>query len=104
MATGSYSHAQTSTPVEVTVRKAAFAELLEGPPSRETRDAWLQEMKKWRDTQRQLFRKADNGFSDPYALPDLKWSQRNFIHVLTMAHDQYLYDPVSQRYTVGRYL
>ena len=45
------------------------------------------------------------GYNDlQYQREDLKWSQRNFVHVQMMAEDRYFYDPVSRQYTIDRYL
>src|SRR5579864_1254177 len=39
-----------------------------------------------------------------YDRPDLHWTQRNFIHTLTIVEDRYFYDPATRQYTVERYL
>ena len=45
------------------------------------------------------------GYNDlQYQREDLKWSQRNFVHVQMMAEDRYFYDPVTRKYTIDRYL
>ena len=45
------------------------------------------------------------GYNDlQYQREDLKWSQRNFVHVQMMAEDRYFYDPVTRQYTIDRYL
>lgn len=62
--------------------------------------AWRQGMKVWRTEH--LIRM---GYDDAqYRRKELAWSQRNFVHVLTMVEDRYFYDPVEGRYTVDRYL
>lgn len=45
------------------------------------------------------------GYNDAqYQREDLKWSQRNFVHVQMMVEDRYFYDPVVRKYTIDRYL
>ena len=45
------------------------------------------------------------GYNDlQYRREDLKWSQRNFVHVQMMVEDRYFYDPVQRKYTIDRYL
>ena len=45
------------------------------------------------------------GYNDlQYQREDLKWSQRNFVHVQMMVEDRYFYDPVKRQYTIDRYL
>ncbi|TRZ67896.1 MAG: formylglycine-generating enzyme family protein [Rhodocyclaceae bacterium] len=45
------------------------------------------------------------GYNDlQYRREDLKWSQRNFVHVLMMVEDRYFYDSVQRKYTVDKYL
>ena len=45
------------------------------------------------------------GYNDlQYRREDLKWSQRNFVHVQMMAEDRYFYDPVQRKYTIDKYL
>ncbi len=63
-------------------------------------DAWLTGLREWRREHR-----LRSGLDDSlYRQPDLKWSQRNFVHALTMVEDLYFFDPDSGRYTVDRYL
>ena len=61
---------------------------------------WLAETKHWR-TER-LIRIGYDG--SRYKLPELQWAQHSFIQPQMMAHDRYLYDPISGKYTVDRYL
>ena len=63
-------------------------------------DDWVQGLTEWRNEH--LIR---IGFDDSlYRRDELKWSQRNFVHVLVMVEDRHFYDPVAGRYTVDRYL
>jgi len=61
---------------------------------------WLADTRHWR-TER-LIRIGYDG--SRYKLPELQWAQHSFIQPQMMAHDRYLYDPVSGKYTVDRYL
>jgi formylglycine-generating enzyme required for sulfatase activity len=54
----------------------------------------------WRDE-----RRIRVGYSDElYSLPSLQWTQSSFIQTQMMVEDRYLYDPVSRKYTVDRFL
>jgi formylglycine-generating enzyme required for sulfatase activity len=61
---------------------------------------WLTEITHWR-TER-LIRIGYDG--SRYNLPELQWARHSFMQPQMMAHDRYLYDPVSGKYTVDRYL
>ncbi len=61
---------------------------------------WLAEITHWR-TER-LIRIGYDG--SRYNLPELQWARHSFMQPQMMAHDRYLYDPVSGKYTVDRYL
>ncbi|MCU1321292.1 MAG: sulfatase-modifying factor protein [Acidobacteriaceae bacterium] len=61
---------------------------------------WLAETTHWR-TER-LIRIGYDG--SRYNLPQLQWAQHSFIQPQMMVHDRYLYDPVTGKYTVDRYL
>lgn len=63
-------------------------------------EAWRDGMKIWRTEH--LIRM---GYDDAqYRRKELLWSQSNYVHVQMMMEDRYIYDPVSQKYTVDRYL
>jgi iron(II)-dependent oxidoreductase len=78
----------------------ALKELFKGPANSDQRDKWLTGLKDWRDKERTLI-KYDDAL---YNSPKLKWVDHTFIYVQMMAHDRYFYDPVTRKYTVGRYL
>ncbi len=61
---------------------------------------WLADLQHWRAERR--IRIA----FDParYELPALRWTQSSFIQPQMMVQDRYFYDPVTNRYTVDRYL
>jgi iron(II)-dependent oxidoreductase len=61
-------------------------------------------MRAYRQEMQSLLKRKGGDFPDPYAEPALQWCQRSFIQPQMMAHDRYFYDPVANRYTVGRYL
>lgn len=61
---------------------------------------WLAEMKVWRHEH--LIRM---GYDDAeYRRPELRWTQRNYVHTQMMVEDRYFYDPVAGKYTVDKYL
>jgi iron(II)-dependent oxidoreductase len=62
--------------------------------------AWRRDFREWR--QEHLIRMGYSGAN--YERPELRWSQRNFVHAQMMIEDRYFYDPVKRRYTVDRYL
>jgi formylglycine-generating enzyme required for sulfatase activity len=63
-------------------------------------DSWLLDIRHWREE-----RKIRIGYDGAlYRNPALQWTQSSFIQPQTMVHDRYLYDPVSQKYTVERYV
>jgi iron(II)-dependent oxidoreductase len=61
---------------------------------------WLAETTHWR-TER-LIRIGYDG--SRYNLPQLQWAQHSFMQPQMMVHDRYLYDPVTGKYTIDRYL
>jgi formylglycine-generating enzyme required for sulfatase activity len=70
------------------------------PCTDEMHTAWLRDIEHWRDE-----RKVRVGYSDEfYTMPALKWTQSSFIQPQMMVEDRYLYDPVTRKYTVDRYL
>jgi formylglycine-generating enzyme required for sulfatase activity len=71
-----------------------------GPPTKADTNDWLSEMQHYR-----LERRIRAGLDGKlYQRPELKWAQSSFIQPQAMVEDRYLYDPVSRRYTVDRYL
>ena len=62
--------------------------------------SWRDAFKVWR--REHLTRLGYNDLQ--YQREDLKWSQRNFVHVQMMVEDRYFYDPVQRRYTIDKYL
>lgn len=64
------------------------------------RPAWLATLRAWRAEQWQRLRYDDA----QYRRPELAWTQRNFVQPQAMVEDRFLYDPVTRRYTVDRYL
>jgi iron(II)-dependent oxidoreductase len=63
-------------------------------------EGWLRDVRHWRSERRDRI-----GYSDSrYANPRLAWVQSSFMQTQTMVEDRYLYDPVTRRYTVDRYL
>ncbi|MGO8720772.1 MAG: formylglycine-generating enzyme family protein [Acidobacteriaceae bacterium] len=65
-----------------------------------THAAWLKDVRHWRAER--LIRIGYDGAR--YSLPALQWTQSSFIQPQMMVQDRYLYDPVSGKYTVDRYL
>ncbi|MHB1793595.1 MAG: formylglycine-generating enzyme family protein [Acidobacteriaceae bacterium] len=63
-------------------------------------EAWLKDITHWR-TERRIRIGYDGA---RYSMPALQWTQSSFIQPQMMVQDRYLYDPVSGKYTVDRYL
>ena len=65
-----------------------------------THQQWLADISHWR-----MERRIRIGYDDArYNLPELKWTQSEFIQPQMMVQDRDFYDPVAHKYTVGRYL
>jgi len=75
-------------------------ETISGPESPAAREAWLAEMKKWREAERARI-KYDGA---EYARKELAWTQRSFIQPQMMIEDRYFYDVTTGKYTVDRYV
>jgi iron(II)-dependent oxidoreductase len=65
-----------------------------------THDAWLKDIRHWRDERR--IRIGYNG--ERYAVPETAWTQSSYIQPQMMVQDRYFFDPVAGKYTVDRYL
>lgn len=63
-------------------------------------DAWLRDLKAWRAE-----RLTRMGYDDAeYRRPEFAWAQRNFISPQVMVEERTLLDPVTNRWTVDKYL
>ncbi|MGC2250970.1 MAG: hypothetical protein WA626_09850, partial [Acidobacteriaceae bacterium] len=65
-----------------------------------THASWLKDITHWR-TERRIRIGYDGA---RYSMPALQWAQSSFIQPQMMVQDRNLYDPVSGKYTVDRYL
>lgn len=63
-------------------------------------ERWLSDLEHWR-AERRIRTTFD---ASRYERPALRWTQSSFIQPQMMVQDRYLFDPVSGRYTVDRYL
>ena len=71
-----------------------------GPFHSNDRQAWLEDMRHWRQE-----RLGRIGFDDSnYTRPELKWTQRNFVCSQMMIEERDFYDWEESAYTVDRYL
>jgi formylglycine-generating enzyme required for sulfatase activity len=70
------------------------------PCTQNEHDAWLDDIRHWRDERR--IRIGYEG--SRYDLPAFKWTQSSFFQPQMMVEDRYFYDSVAHRYTVDRYL
>lgn len=93
---------QFPSPECLTMSNAYSAALGGGyrPCTPEEHQQWLQDLEHWR-TERRIRIGYDNA---RYSVPALQWTQSSFIQPQMMVQDRYLYDPVSGKYTVDRYL
>ncbi|HEX3443260.1 MAG TPA: hypothetical protein VHS80_00975, partial [Chthoniobacterales bacterium] len=73
---------------------------INGPDSLASTSAWLAAMHNYRTQQR-----ANLNYDDSiYRFAPLSWTQHNPIQPQAMAHDRYLYDVATGKYTVDKYL
>ena len=70
------------------------------PCTQSAHDARLKDIRHWRDERRIRTGDDRSRYNDLATL----WTQRSFIQPQMMVHDRYFFDPVSNRYTVDRYL
>lgn len=75
-------------------------ELFKGPEAPSQYGQWWKSMQEWRKRVRDSLRYTDT----VYLRPELGWTARSFIYAQVMAHDRWLYDPSTRKYTVDRYL
>jgi iron(II)-dependent oxidoreductase len=73
---------------------------INGPDSPASAPSWLVAMKNYR-TQQQANLNYDGSI---YQFSPLKWTQHNPIQPQAMAHDRFLYDVATGKYTVDKYL
>ena len=63
-------------------------------------DAWMRDLKAWRAE-----RLTRMGYDDAeYRRPEFAWAQRNFISPQVMVEERTLFDPVTNHWTVDKYL
>jgi len=62
--------------------------------------AWLADVRRWRDERRIRIGLNDARYLDP----QVAWTHGAFMQAQAMVEDRYLYDPTTGRYTVDRYL
>ncbi|MGI8906913.1 MAG: formylglycine-generating enzyme family protein [Candidatus Sumerlaeaceae bacterium] len=79
-------------------------ELLAPPEPGADYRLWREGMLKWREEQRAVLAKLRQDLDDPYALPQLQWTQTSFMQIQMMSHERYFYDPATRKYTVNRLL
>ena len=71
-----------------------------GPAKSADRKAWLEDLRHWREERLERI-----GFDDSnYQRPELKWTQRNFVHAQMAIEERDFYDRETGAYTVDRYL
>ena len=79
-------------------------ELFAAPRSPGESAEWLAGMRSWREKQWKRLKAKHIDLAAAYDRPELEWTQRDFVQPQVMAHDLFLYDPVSSKYTVEKYL
>jgi len=75
-------------------------ELFKGPAQPSQYSQWWKSMQEWRKRERDSLKYTDT----VYLRPELGWTGKSFIYAQVMAEDRWLYDPVTRKYTVDRYL
>ncbi|RCH83239.1 hypothetical protein CU098_007889, partial [Rhizopus stolonifer] len=74
---------------------------VEGPASPRDYLDWLNSLRKWR---LQQYEKEESHVTSALDVPELHWVQTSYVQPHVMVNDLYLYDPVTNKYTVDRYL
>lgn len=82
------------------VLQGNWKELLAGPAKPADYLTWHNRIVKWRQKAKDSLKYKD----DRYHYPGLHWAQSSYIQTQMMVEDRYFYDPVTQKYTVDRYL
>lgn len=80
--------------------QGAESELIAGPGSPSQRAQWLDSLQQWRLHEKDRLQYNGN----EYSRKEFSWISTTFMYAQIMAHDRYLYDPVSRKYTVDRFL
>ncbi|OBZ89227.1 Sulfatase-modifying factor 1 [Choanephora cucurbitarum] len=76
-------------------------EQVEGPVSPKDYLDWANRLKKWRHEQ---LKDSEGQTNTGYDIPELQWVQRNYVQPHVMVNDLYLFDPVTNKFTVERYI
>jgi len=77
-----------------------LGEMIAGPVKPADREKWLDSLKQWRIDEKKKLNYNDR----EYRRPEFNWVKTSFIYAQMMAHERYFYDPVTNKYTVDRYL
>lgn len=80
--------------------QGAEGELIAGPEQPSQRAQWLDSLQRWRTHEKDKLQY--NG--EAYAHKALNWISGTFMYAQIMAHDRFLYDPATRKYTVNRFL
>ena len=75
-------------------------EMIAGPINPSQQKQWLDTITQWRRNEKKILKYNDR----EYRRPQLNWIKTCFMYAQVMAHDRYLYNPVTGKYTVARYL
>lgn len=78
------------------VTRTAGGQLIKAPAAPEDQPGWLAKLKEWRESVK--FDRAQ------YDDPRQAWTQRSFVQALVIAQERTLFDSVTGKYTVDRYL
>lgn len=76
---------------------------VEGPTSPRDYLEWNSRIRKWR-LEQQAKRKEFSCSSTGYDVPSLQWAQKSYVQPNVMLHDLFLFDPVTNKYTVDKFL
>jgi len=80
--------------------QGSLGEMIAGPAKPADRSKWLDTLKQWRINEKKKLNYNDR----EYRRPEFNWVKTSFIYAQMMAHERYFYDPVTNKYTVDRYL
>lgn len=75
---------------------------IEGPTSPRDYLEWNTRIRRWRiEQQKEVVHSTTTSIYDN---PSLQWVQKSYVQLNAMLHDLFLFDPVSNKYTVDKFL
>lgn len=79
-------------------------EVIDGPEPLNKTSEWRQDWETWRRMELAANRYDATDACNVYNVPQLAWTQRNFVQAMLLLHDRAIYDRQSNKYTVDKYV